>query len=156
MATHSSVLAWRIPGTGEPGGLPSVVYGVTQSRRRLKRRSSSSAPHTGIQTGITWEYHSRFQCSGSHWPEIVRFMRAPRIYSPWNSPGQNTGVGSHFLLQGGFPTQGSNQGLPHSKRILHRLSHQGSPVSIDKVFAKVSQTVSQRWSTGFCPGNPLS
>ena len=34
MATHSSVLAWRIPGTGEPGGLP--VYGVTQSRSRLK------------------------------------------------------------------------------------------------------------------------
>ena len=34
MATHSSVLAWRIPGTGEPGGLP--VYGVAQNRTRLK------------------------------------------------------------------------------------------------------------------------
>ena len=34
MATHSSVLAWRLPGMGEPGGLP--VYGVTQSRTRLK------------------------------------------------------------------------------------------------------------------------
>ena len=33
MATHSSVLAWRIPGTAEPGGLP--VYGVAQSRTRL-------------------------------------------------------------------------------------------------------------------------
>ena len=41
MATHSSVLAWRIPGTGEPGGLPSI--GVTQSRTRLKRLSSSSS-----------------------------------------------------------------------------------------------------------------
>ena len=40
MATHSSVLAWRIPGTGEPGGLPSMG---SQSRTRLKRRSSSSA-----------------------------------------------------------------------------------------------------------------
>ena len=38
MATHSSVLAWRILGMGEPGGLPS--YGVTQSRTRLKRLSS--------------------------------------------------------------------------------------------------------------------
>ena len=41
MATHSSVLAWRIPGTGEPGGLPS--NGVAQSRTRLKRLSSSSS-----------------------------------------------------------------------------------------------------------------
>ena len=39
MATHSSVLPWRIPGTGEPGGLPSVG---SQSRTRLKRLSSSS------------------------------------------------------------------------------------------------------------------
>ena len=39
MATHSSVLAWRIPGTGEPGGLPSMG---SQSRTRLKQRSSSS------------------------------------------------------------------------------------------------------------------
>ena len=41
MTTHSSVLAWRIPGTGKPGGLPST--GVTQSRTRLKRLSSSSS-----------------------------------------------------------------------------------------------------------------
>ena len=41
MATHSSALAWRIPGTGEPGGLPSVG---SHSRTRLKRLSSSRAP----------------------------------------------------------------------------------------------------------------
>ena len=41
MATHSSVLAWRILGTGEPGGLS--VYGVTQSQTQLKRLSSSSS-----------------------------------------------------------------------------------------------------------------
>ena len=40
MATHSSVLAWRIPGTGEPGGLPSMG---SHSRTRLKRLSSSSS-----------------------------------------------------------------------------------------------------------------
>ena len=40
MATHSSVLAWGIPGTGEPGGLPSLGL---QSRTRLKRLSSSSS-----------------------------------------------------------------------------------------------------------------
>ena len=42
MATHSSVLAWRIPGTGEPGGLPSVgLHRV--GRTQLKRLSSSSS-----------------------------------------------------------------------------------------------------------------
>ena len=40
MATHSSVLAWRIPGTEEPGGLPSMG---SQSRTRLKRLSSISS-----------------------------------------------------------------------------------------------------------------
>ena len=39
-------------------------------------------------------------------------LRPHGLYSPWNSPGQNTGVGSLSLLQGIFPTQGSNPGLP--------------------------------------------
>ena len=42
---------------------------------------------------------------------------------PWNSPGQNTGVGSLSLLQGIFPTQGSNLGLLHCVQILYQLSH---------------------------------
>ena len=41
---------------------------------------------------------------------------------PWNSPGQNTEVGSHSLLQGIFPTQGSNPGLSHYRQILYQLS----------------------------------
>ena len=45
------------------------------------------------------------------------------MYSSWNSPGQNTAVGSHSLLQGIFPTQGSNPSLPHCGRILYQLSH---------------------------------
>ena len=49
------------------------------------------------------------------------------LYSPWNSPGQNTGVGSFSLLQGLFPTQGSNPGLLHCRRILYQLSYQGNP-----------------------------
>ena len=48
------------------------------------------------------------------------------LYSPCNSPGQNTGVGSRSLLQGIFSTQGSNPGLLHCRQILFQLSHQGS------------------------------
>ena len=47
MATHSSVLAWRIPGTGEPGGLPEV-YGVAQGRTWLKWLSSSSSSSSSL------------------------------------------------------------------------------------------------------------
>ena len=44
-----------------------------------------------------------------------------------DSPGKSTGVGCHTLLQGTFPTQRLNPGLPHCRWILYHLSHQGSP-----------------------------
>ena len=49
------------------------------------------------------------------------------LYGLWNSPDQNTGVGNVSLLQGIFPTQQLNQGLPHYREILYQLNHQGSP-----------------------------
>ena len=49
----------------------------------------------------------------------------PMDCSPWNSPGQNTGVGGLSLLQGIFPAQGSNPGLSHWRLILYQLIHQG-------------------------------
>jgi len=73
--------------------------------------------------------------------KLGRVVRFPRVncsvmsdslppcgpYSPWTSPGQNTGVGSLSCLQGIFSTQGSNPCLPHCRWILYQLSHQGSP-----------------------------
>ena len=47
-------------------------------------------------------------------------------YSPWNSPGQNTGEGSLSLLQGIFPTQRLNPGLLHCRQVLYQLNHKGS------------------------------
>ena len=49
------------------------------------------------------------------------------LKSPWNSPGQNTGVGSLSLLQEIFPIQGSSPCLLHCRQILYQLSHKGSP-----------------------------
>ena len=57
---------------------------------------------------------------------VSNSLRPHELYSPWNSPGQNTGVGSLSLLQGVFPTQELNPGLLHCKRILYQLSHKGS------------------------------
>jgi len=49
-----------------------------------------------------------------------------------DSPGKNTGVGCHALLQGIFPIQESNQGLLHCMQILYQLSYQGSPYVSEK------------------------
>ena len=51
---------------------------------------------------------------------------ASRLLCSWDFPGNNMGVGHHFLLQGIFLTQGSNLGLLHCRQLLYHLSHQGS------------------------------
>ena len=72
-------------------------------------------------------------CHGLNWCESESFsvmsdsLQPHGLYSYWNSSGQNTGVGSLSLLQGIFPTQGWNPGLPHCRWILYQLSHQESP-----------------------------
>ena len=67
--------------------------------------------------------------SDSVWPH----RRQPtRLLCPWDSPGKNTGVGCHSLLQGIFPTQGSNPGLLRCRQTLYCLSHQGSPWQVNK------------------------
>ena len=62
----------------------------------------------------------------------VQFFETHGSYSPWNSPCQNTGVGSCSLLQGIFPTQESNGGLLHFTQILYQLSYQGSPTTFQE------------------------
>ena len=54
-------------------------------------------------------------------------VACPKLLRPWHFQGKSTGVGCHFLLQGIFPTQGSNPGLSHCRQSLYHLSHQGSP-----------------------------
>ena len=65
------------------------------------------------------------------------------LYSPWDSLDQNTGVGSLSLLQGIFPSQGSNPGLPYCREILYQLSHKGSP--------RILEWVAYPFSSGSSP-----
>ena len=51
------------------------------------------------------------------------FLRPHGLYSPWNSPGQNTGVGSLSLLQGIFPTQELNWSFIHKHTHTHTHTH---------------------------------
>ena len=50
-----------------------------------------------------------------------------RLFCPRDSPGKNTGVGCHFLLQGIFLAQESKLGLLHYRQSLYQLIHKGSP-----------------------------
>ena len=78
---------------------------------------------------------SFYLCKSESCSVVSDSLRPHGLYSPWNSPGQNTGVGSLSLLQGIFPTQGLNASLPHSRQILYQLSHKGSPIYA-KLFLK--------------------
>ena len=68
-----------------------------------------------------------------------------RFLCPWDFPGKNTGVGSCSLLQGVIPTQESNQGLWHCRRILYQLSYQGSPYTMYSIVYSVYNTSSRTW-----------
>ena len=54
-------------------------------------------------------------------------LEPTRLLCPWDSPGKNTGVGFHALLQGIFPTQGLNTGLPHCRQIFLVSEAPGKP-----------------------------
>ena len=70
----------------------------------------------------------------------------------WDSAGKNTGVGSLSLVQGIFPTQGLNPGLPHCKRILYQLRHKESPRILEWVAFPFSRGSSQprNWTRVSC------
>ena len=69
----------------------------------------------------------------SGWFFVIPWTVVHSLLCLWDFPGKNIGVGCHFLLQGIFPTQGSNVGLLHFKLILYHLSHQGSPKHTVKI-----------------------
>ena len=84
-----------------------------------------------IKSALTWEKSNHTLKKWSQSCSVLSILCDPidYIYSPWNSPGQKTIVGSLSLLQGIFPTQGSNPGLLHCRQILYQLSHKGHPHS---------------------------
>ena len=96
-----------------------------------------------------WKEHypsvllSRDQVKCKNHSVVSNSLGLHELYTPWNSPGQNTGTGSRSLLQGIFPTQGSNPGLLHCSRILYCLSYQGSSRILEWVVCPFSCGSSQ-------------
>ena len=123
--------------------------------------SNSFFSHCGISLiflmawkGIWCSYLSKphYEWVGESRSVVSNSLQPHGLCSPWNSPGQNAGVGSLSLLQGIFPTQGSNPGLPHCQWILYLLSHKGSPRILEWVaypfFSKSSRT--RNWTRVSC------
>ena len=95
-----------------------------------------------------WGPGEKFTCCGvMKWSESCSVV-SNYLQTLWNSPGKNTGVVSLSLLQGIFPTQGSNPGLPHCGWILYQLSHKGSPRILEWVAYPFSNGSSQELNQG--------
>ena len=114
-------------------GRPGVLQPMGSQRVGHDWATKLSWTELGPGSSTGKESESRSVVSDSLWPH--------GLYSPWNSPGQNTGVGSLSLLQGIFPTQGSNPGHPNCQQILYQLSHKRNPRVVKWVafpFSRVS------------------
>ena len=92
--------------------------------------------------GLTFQTPKRLKWSESC-SVVSDSLQLLGLYSPWDSLGQNTGVGSLSLLQRIFPTQGLNPGLPYCRGILYQLSHKGSPRMLEWVVYPFSSGSSQ-------------
>ena len=103
---------------------PEVATGMEKVNLILVSKKGSTKECANHQT-ITFIFHDSKVKVAQSCPTFCDLMW-PHLYSPWNSPGQNTGVGSLSLFQGIFPTQGLKPGLPHCRWILYQLSLKGS------------------------------
>ena len=84
-----------------------------------------------LSQGVVQEYGQNlflnFLYKSEYCSVVSDSLRPQGLYSPWDSPGQSTGVGSLSLLQGTFWIGGLNLGLPHCRWIFYQLSYKGSP-----------------------------
>ena len=129
----------------------ATVHGVAKSQR-LSRRAKTLFPLSllvNVSSRVEPEGNFLASQADDHFPfkslpdlplpssesesEVARScltlcdpVDCTRPLGPWDSPGENTGVGCHFLLQGIFPTQGLNPGLLNCRQTLYHLNHQGS------------------------------
>ena len=83
---------------------------------------------------------------------IPKIWKPTRFLCPWDSQGKNTGVGCHAILQGIFPTQGSNPGLLHCRWILYHLSHPENPSLICLL---IISSISASSYCGILPPQPV-
>ena len=113
--------------------LPKLRPDLPKSSRTEQRaglvvvKEAASQTHWSGQTLLLEAGSAALESESERHSVMSHSLQPHGLYSPWNSPGQNIGVGGLSLLQGIFPIQGSNLGLLHCRWILYQLSHKGSP-----------------------------
>ena len=141
MATHSNILAWGNPRI--KGAWRATVHGSSKSWTQLSdftfthwRRKWQPTPV--LLPGESQGRGSLVGCRLWGHTESTGLKQlsssSSRLFYPWNSPGKNTGMGCHSLIQEIFLTQGFNPGLPHCRQILCYLNHLGSPPALQGRF----------------------
>ena len=125
MATHSSILAWKIPWIEEPGWLQSMGsqragHDLVTKQQIVNKIKIKHLEHCESESEVT-------QSNLTLCDPLDCSLLDCSLFHPWDFPSKNTGVGCHFLLQEIFPTQGLNPGLPHCRQMLYHLSNQRSP-----------------------------
>ena len=141
--TVPSVLAWKIPWAEEPGRLQSIGSQRVRHDWAYEHARVCVCKYICALIYLYTHTHTHTYNEGKSHSAVSDSLQPHRLYSPWYSPGQNTGVGSHSLFQKIFPTQGLNPGLPHCRQILYLLSHKGSPRILEWVAYPFSRGFSQ-------------
>ena len=113
---------WSKWSSGFPSCLLLLLYFLSKEKTPQFPQASSQKLRELLKVKV-WVAQSCLTL----WPHE---LEPAKLLCLWNSPGKNTGVGRHSLLQGIFPAQGLNPGLPHCRQILYLLSHLGSPREI--------------------------
>ena len=135
-----SFLQGIFPTQGSNPGLlhcRQILYCLSHQGSPHKKTHFPKCPLTGewvktmyikwnIIQHLEWRFGHKLQRESESCSVVTNSLWPHGLCSPWNSLGQNTGVGSLSLLQGIFPTQGSNPGLLHCRQILYQLSYRGS------------------------------
>ena len=108
---------------------PQSLYGILGNMRMLSFSNRGWIDHFRKRTYLHIYCVQESLGRERKWKSVspVWLLATSWTIQSMESPGQNTGVGSLSLLQGIFPTQGGNPGLPNYRRILYKLGYQGSP-----------------------------
>ena len=103
-------------------------------RKLINSSCSGHTCKTSLCQQVIYRIRSGCQSSESESRSVLSdSLRSNGLYIPWNSPGQNTGVGSLS------PTQGSNPSLPHCRQILYQLGFQQSPYKLPTLISKIHE-----------------